>query len=68
MNQEALDSRMTALESQVAQNERTIEELNEVVRRNGEEIDQLKAEIAVLGRQLLQLTEGEAEPHISGPG
>jgi uncharacterized coiled-coil protein SlyX len=67
MNDNSLNERVTELENHVVRNERTLEELSEVVRRNGDELATLKAEIAVLGREILQLTEGEREPHIK-PG
>jgi uncharacterized coiled-coil protein SlyX len=67
MNDNSLNERVTELENHVVRNERILEELSEVVRRNGDELATLKAEIAVLGREILQLTEGEREPHMK-PG
>ncbi len=67
MTEDSMIERVTELESHVVRNERTLEELSEVVRRNGDELVTLKAEIAVLGREILQLTEGEREPHMK-PG
>jgi uncharacterized coiled-coil protein SlyX len=64
MSDNSLIERVTELESHVVRNERTIEELSEVVRRNGDELATLKAEIAVLGREILQLTDGERAPHM----
>ena len=64
MTKDATETRLVALESQVAQNQKTIEELNEVVVRQGKEIDRLKGEIEVLGREILIETEGEAGSHI----
>ena len=64
MNETSMDARLVELESQVAQNQRTIEELNDEVVRQGAAIDKLKAEIEVLGRQILRETEGESQPHI----
>lgn len=60
MNSDSLELRVIELESQVARNEKTADELSDLVRRNAEEIIALKAEIGVLGREILQLTEGEA--------
>ena len=51
------------LEAHVAYNEKMINDLSEVVVAQGREIDRLRAEIEVLGRQLLQITEGEAGSH-----
>jgi len=51
------------IEADVAFNEKTLNDLSEMVIAQGREIDKLKAEIAVLGRQLLQITEGEAGSH-----
>ncbi len=64
MTSEATEARLVKLESLVAQNQKTIEELNEVVVDQGQQLDRLKGEIEVLGRQILLLTEGEAGPHI----
>lgn len=64
MSETSMDARMVELESQVALNQKTIEDLNDEVVRQGAEIDKLKAEVEVLGRQILRDTEGEAEPHI----
>lgn len=54
---------MEDLEAQIAYNEKTLNELSDVVTAQGREIDRLKAEIDVLGRQILQITEGEAGSH-----
>jgi uncharacterized coiled-coil protein SlyX len=51
------------LEAHVAYNEKMLTDLNEIVTAQGREIDKLKAEIDVLGRQILQITEGEAGSH-----
>jgi len=64
MSETSMDARMVELESQVALNQKTIEELNDEVVRQGAEIDKLKAEVEVLGRQILRDTEGESEPHV----
>ena len=64
MSDTAMDARMIELESQLALSQKTIEELNDEVVRQGAEIDKLKAEVEVLGRQILRDTEGEAEPHL----
>ena len=64
MNDTSTEARIVALESRVAINQKTIDELNDEVVRQGAEIDKLKAEVEVRGRQILRDTEGEAEPHI----
>ena len=51
------------IEADVAYNEKALNDLSEMVIAQGREIDKLKAEIAVLGRQILQITEGEAGSH-----
>ena len=51
------------LQAQVAYNEKMINDLSEMVTAQGREIDKLKAEIEVLGREMLQITEGEAGSH-----
>jgi uncharacterized coiled-coil protein SlyX len=51
------------LQAHVAYNEKMINDLSEVVVAQGRELDRLRAEIEVLGRQLLQITEGEAGSH-----
>jgi len=64
MELKSLEARLVELESQVAQNQKTIEELNEVVCRQEADLKRLQAEMGVLGREILRETEGEAEPHI----
>ncbi|GAB4355849.1 MAG: hypothetical protein Kow00114_06460 [Kiloniellaceae bacterium] len=51
------------IEADVAYNEKMLNDLSEMVVAQGREIDKLKAEIEVLGRQILQITEGEAGSH-----
>ena len=51
------------LESQIAYNEKMLNDLNEIVAAQADEIDKLKAEIKILGRQVLQITEGEVGSH-----
>jgi len=51
------------IEADVAYSEKALNDLSEMVIAQGREIDKLKAEIAVLGRQILELTEGEADSH-----
>ncbi len=60
------EQRLVELESQVAQNQATIDELNDQVRRLWDELDVVKAEVKVLGREILNETEGEATPHMKG--
>lgn len=64
MTNDATEARLVELESLVAQHQKTIEELNDVVVRQGQQLDRLKGEIEVLGREILRETEGEAGPHI----
>ncbi|WP_193367631.1 SlyX family protein [Pelagibius marinus] len=54
---------MEDLEAQIAYTEKMLNDLSDVVVSQGQEIDRLKAEIEILGRQILQLTEGEAGSH-----
>jgi len=51
------------IEADVAYSEKALNDLSEMVIAQGREIDKLKAEIAVLGRQILEITEGEAGSH-----
>jgi len=51
------------IEADVAYSEKALNDLSEMVIAQGREIDKLKAEIAVLGRQILELAEGEADSH-----
>lgn len=51
------------IEAHVAYNEKMINELSEMVVSQGREIDRLKSEMEVLGRQVLQITEGEVDQH-----
>ena len=61
------EQRLVELESQVAQNQATIDELNDQVRKLWDELEMVKAEVKVLGREILAETEGEATPHLKGP-
>lgn len=61
MTEAKTESRLDAVESAIAEFERAFEDLSEMVRRQHGEIDTLKAEIKVLGRQVLDMTEGERE-------
>lgn len=56
-------STLDKLEAQVAYNEKMLNDLNELVTAQAREIEQLKAAIEVLGRQILQITEGEVGSH-----
>lgn len=51
------------LEAQIAYNERMLSDLSNVVVEQGREIVKLKAEMVVLGREVLQITEGEVGSH-----
>jgi uncharacterized coiled-coil protein SlyX len=54
--------RATELETEIAYEQKTIGELNKIVREHSEAIEELKAEVQLLGRQILSLTENEAGP------
>lgn len=62
MNQ-STEADLTQLQAQIAYNERALGDLSKIVADQAEEIDKLKAEMEVLGRQILQLTEGEVGSH-----
>ncbi|MFN4764706.1 SlyX family protein, partial [Gillisia sp. Q332] len=47
------------IEADVAYGEKALNDLSEMVIAQGREIDKLKAEVAVLGRQISQIAEGE---------
>lgn len=64
MTEDSTERRLVELESSVARLEETLDELSDVVRRQGDEIDSLHAAVKLLGRERLAETEGEAEPHI----
>jgi len=51
------------VEADVAYNEKMLHDLSEMVIAQGREIDKLRLEIAVLGRRILQITEGEDGSH-----
>ena len=57
------ESDIAQLQAQTAYNEKTLGELSKVVAEQGKAIDKLNAEIEILGRQILQLTEGEVGSH-----
>jgi uncharacterized coiled-coil protein SlyX len=54
---------LETLEAQVAYNEKMINDLNDIVASQAREIVLLKAEMEVVGRQVLQITEGEVGSH-----
>ena len=64
MAEASAEIRLIELESLVAQNQVTIDELNDQVRKLWDQLEQVKAEVKVLGREILAETEGEATPHI----
>ena len=57
------ETEIAQLQAQIAYNEKTLSDLSKVVADQGNAIDKLNAEIEVLGRQVLQLTEGEVGSH-----
>lgn len=56
-------STLEDLQALIAYNEKTLADLSDMVVAQGREIDKLRAEMEVLGRQILQITEGEADSH-----
>lgn len=62
MEQTAIEARLSELESQVAYNQKTIDDLNEVVCRMEPELKRAQAELEVLSHEILRLTEGGTEP------
>lgn len=52
----------TEIETEIAYNQKTLSELSEIVRQHALAIEELKAEVQLLGRQILSLTENEAGP------
>ena len=64
MPDDGMEGRLVELESSVARLQETLDELSDVVRRHGDEIDSLHAAVKLLGRERLAETEGEAGPHI----
>ncbi len=56
------DKTAAEIETEIAYNQKTLSELNEIVRQHAIEIEELKAEVQLLGRQILSLTENEAGP------
>lgn len=53
-------STLEDLQALIAFNEKTLADLSDMVVAQGREIDKLRAEMEVLGRQVLQITEGGA--------
>ena len=58
------EQRLVELESRVAQLQETLDELDEVIRRQATSLDEVRAEVKVLGRERLEAIEGQAEPHL----
>lgn len=54
------DTRLAKLETQITYNEETIADLNKVVTKQAGDIVKLQKEVEILGRQILELTEGTA--------
>lgn len=52
------DTRLAELETQITYNEETIADLNKVVTKQAGDIEKLQKEVEILGRQILELTEG----------
>lgn len=64
MKQDSLEARLGELESQMAHNQKTTEDLNDVVCRLEPQLKRIQEELEVLSHEILRLTEGQAEPHI----
>jgi uncharacterized coiled-coil protein SlyX len=62
MDQHSIEQRLSELESQVAYNQKTIDDLNDVVCRLEPELKRAHSELEVLSHEILRLTEGGAEP------
>ena len=62
-----VEERFQALESKVLYQDRTIEELNEVVTRQQDQIDKLEAEFERLRALLENLSEGGVEDDADPP-
>ena len=62
MMETGLDARLIALEVMLAENQRTIDDLSEVVIRQGEQLDSLKAQVEHLGQAIMRAAESQAEP------
>ncbi|MDB5563018.1 MAG: SlyX family protein [Hyphomicrobiales bacterium] len=65
----ALESRIEHLETRVAFQDRTIEDLNKMLTAQWQEIDKLKRELAKLGEQLkeAQFSSGPSAPEPPPP-
>ena len=60
--EDGLDARLVALETMLAETQRTLDDLSEVVIRQGEQLDALKAQVEILGREILRDADSRAEP------
>jgi uncharacterized coiled-coil protein SlyX len=54
-------STLEDLQALIAYNEKMITDLSEVVVAQGRDIEKLRAELELLGRQVLQIAESEAD-------
>ncbi len=61
MTETTVNQRLVDLERQVAENQKTVDELNDLATRLWQEVDLLKADLKIIGRQVLDMTEGQAE-------
>lgn len=61
-------STLEELQALIAFNEKTLADLSDMVAAQGREIERLKAEVEVLSRQVLQITEGEVTTPYEAPG
>ncbi|MFO7606831.1 MAG: SlyX family protein [Desulfurivibrionaceae bacterium] len=60
---EALTARIVELETRLAFQDHTIEELNEVVTGQQRQLDELQADFKVIGERLKQLLGGSEQSH-----
>ena len=61
MSDSTVNDRLVDLERQMAETQKTVDELNDLATRLWQEVDLLKADLKIIGRQVLDLTEGQAE-------
>lgn len=54
-------STLEDLQALIAYNEKTLADLSDMVVAQGREIEKLRAEVELLGRQVLQISEGEID-------
>lgn len=65
MSEAIEEARLVDLERQVAETQKTLDELNDLTRRLWEDVDLLKAELKAIGRRVLEQAGGDAEGPVS---